>query len=446
MLRTFANGVPRMAEQDLLKRLHESRMSAVKAAREIAERLATNEGAASAEDEAAYTKANEDVVKLGSLAQDERKRIDDEHGDAEAFAAIEARAGVKPTDQETEARGKRPDDWQDEARAAIRAGERVQGGGFEKLPTEQRHAELRALTDPFQKLSATHGQEVVPQTLTERLFIRFFLDSAILQAGATILKTDSGEALKFPRLTSLGPLAQANSRVAELAQIQKANATFDQISLGAYKYAQISQSSREVIDDAVIDMRGLMGNVLGRNMANYLGFDLTLGAGTTLPRGVVTVAAASGQTFVGPTGQVGKPQNLDNILDTIAKLPIGYRRNAKWLMNDLTTFVLRKFKVNTTTGDNSYAWQPSITPGGPDSLMGYPIFTDPNIAVTALNAVSLIFGDMEQYYVRLVNDVRVEWSTEYAWDTDLISVKAVLRADGNAIDDTAFTAFVGGAS
>lgn len=427
---------------DLLKRLHEQRMAAVKAAREIAERMSTSE-APSGEDEAAYTKANEEVSRFGKLAQDERKRVDDETEAQKAFGEAEERAGGKPLEQrKTES----TPDWQDDARTAIKEERATVGGRYEQLPTPARASELRALTDPFQKTSATHGQETVPTTLVDRLFVRFFADSAILSSGATILRTGSGETLKFPRLTSLGALSQANARVAELGTIQKGNPTFDQISLDAYKYGQISQSTREVIEDSVIDMRGLLGDVLGRNMANYLGYDLTLGDGSGKPRGLVTVAAASGQTVTSGTGVTGKPANLDEILTLISKLPIPYRRGAKFLMNDSTTWTLRKFKVNASTGENAYAWQPSLVPGGPDTLMGYPVMLDPNIAATGVNNVSVIFGDFSMYYVRLVNDVRVEWSTEYAWDTDLVSVKAVLRADGDAIDDTAFAAFVGAAT
>lgn len=426
---------------DLLKRLHEQRMAAVKAAREIAERLSTTE-APSAEDEAAYTKANEDVSRYGTLAQDERKRLDAESEDEAAFKAAEERAGFKPGKPDEEKR--KVADWQADARQAIKDGERSKGGVFEQLPTPRRVRELRALTDPIQLTSATHGQETVDDTLVERLFVKLFDDSAVLSAGPTILRTGTGEALKFPRLTSLGALSMANARRTEMQQIQKGNPTFDQISLNAYKYGQISQASREVIEDSIIDVRGLLGTVLGRNMANYLGYDLTLGDGTNKPRGVVTIAAAN--TVTSATGTVGKPSNLDNILDLIAKLPPTYRRGAKFLMNDATTFVLRKFKLNTTTGDNAYAWQPSLVPGGADTLMGYPVLTDPNIAGTALNAVSIIFADFSMYYVRLVNDVRVEWSTEYAWDTDVVSVKSVLRADGDAIDDSAFAAFTGAAS
>lgn len=423
---------------DLLKRLHESRMSAIRAAREIAERMSTAE-APSGEDEAAYTKANEEISRYGALAQDERKRLDAEHEDEEAFKAAESRSGVKGG-REHEQEKRTAKDWQAEARQAIKDGERSKGGTFENLPDPRRVREIRALTDPIQLTSATHGQETVPETLVERLFIKLFDDSAVLSAGPTILRTASGEALKFPRLTSLGALSQANARRTEMQQIQKGNPTFDQVELNAYKYGQISQASREVIEDSVIDVRGLLGTVLGRNMANYLGYDLTLGDGTDKPRGVVTIAADN--TVTSATGTVGKMTSLDEILDVIAKLPPTYRRNAKFLVNDATTFIFRKFKI-TGDGDNAYAWQPGVVPGSPDTLMGYPILTDPNIATTALDAVSVVFADFSMYYVRLVNGVRVEWSTEYAWDTDVVSVKAVLRADGDAIDDSAFAAFTG---
>jgi HK97 family phage major capsid protein len=51
-----------------------------------------------------------------------------------------------------------------------------------------------------------------------------------------------------------------------------------------------------------------------------------------------------------------------------------------------------------------------------------------------------LFGDFSAYYVRMVKDVRIEWSMEFAWVNDLLSVKAVMRADGDAIDDDAFSA------
>jgi len=425
---------------DLLKRLHEQRLRAVAAAREIAERAA--KGEERADDETAYGKANAEIDRLGGLETDERKRVADEIEFGKAFDDSSRKAGIDE--------GKRKDDrktpsWDEDARAAVKSGARTSGVALEQVPTEARMRELRALTDPLAVGTSTRGPELVPETLVDRLFSKLFDDSAVLSAGPTILRTSSGETLKFPRLTSLGALSQSNSRVAELGTLQKGTPTFDQVEIEAYKYGQIAQSSREVIEDSIIDVRGLMGTALGRNMANYLGYDFTLGNGTSQPKGVVSVVP-SGNKVTGATGKTGKPSDLDDILDVIAKLKPPYRRNAKWLMNDATTFVLRKFKMVDATGENTYAWQPGLVPGSADTLMGYPIVVDPNIATCALNAISIVFADFSMYYVRFVNDVRVEWSTEYAWDTDLISVKAVVRADGDTIDDTAFAAFVGGSS
>jgi HK97 family phage major capsid protein len=78
----------------------------------------------------------------------------------------------------------------------------------------------------------------------------------------------------------------------------------------------------------------------------------------------------------------------------------------------------------------------------PDRFLGYPVLADPNIPAPATNAgITAIFGDFSAYFVRMVKDVRVEWSMEFAWVNDLISVKAVFRADGDAIDDLAFAGY-----
>jgi len=428
----------------LAEKFDEARKRALAQAREIAERAAAGEERA--EDEEAYTRANADFDKNTRLMNEELKRAADDAESAEALEAALRKAGVQHRGHEDEHEDE-PTGWLADVRAALSDKESRKGGSSQKLPDVRRHREVRSLLAPEQRLmdtvTATKGQETIPVTLVESLFRKVFDDSAILSAGVRILRTDSGETMKFPRLTALGALAQTNARRAEAQQIQKSDPTFDQVQLDAYKYAQISQASREVIQDSVIDIEGLLGEVLGRNMANYLGLDLTTGSGTGQPRGVVTLVPA-GNKVTSATGVAGAIQNADQLLDVIWKLKPTYRRNAKFVTNDLSVLTLRKFKINGEA--NNYAFSAGDASGKPDTLMGYPLLTDPNMAVAAVNATSLIFGDFSMYYVRMVQDVRVEWSTEYAWDTDLVSVKAVLRADGDTIDDTAFAAFVGAAT
>lgn len=428
---------------DLVKRLDEQRQAALKQAREIAERAVA--GKEIAEDEAAYVKANSEFDRLTGLMRDEQKHESEERATAEAFETAAKAAKHSPTKVTPE---RDESAWLVECRKAIVGKSATRGGAEQRLPLVDeittRNAygmpELRLLG--FNLTDAGKGPETVPVTLAESLFRKLFDDSTILRAGVRIFNTTGGEKMKFPRLVSRGPLSQVAARVAEQGQIQKSTAAFDQVEFEAYKYGQITQADREVIQDSVIGIQALMGEVLGANMAEYLAYDLTLGTGVGMPKGVLALIPA-GNLVTSATGKVGAIESSDQLLDIVWKLKPTYRRNGKFMMNDTAVLGIRKFKINGEA--NNYAFTAGLG-GAPDNLLGYPLLTDPNLAVPALSAKSIVFADFSKYYVRMVSDIRVEWSTEYAWDTDLVSVKAVLRADGDAIDDTAFAGFVGAAT
>lgn len=419
----------------LLRRLQEQRLRAVHDAREFAERTADGNDL-SAEDEAAYTRANADIDRFGGLIQDELKRANEER---DLDAAIEAAARRREDEKRNGSTGgKSVAQLMREDLAASRKGETRAGGVYQPIP------EWRT----FLSTTGTNkGAETVPTTLVTSLYQKVFDDSAILAAGPTILRTESGEPMKLPRLTSLGALniGGGTQRVAEATgSVAISDPSFDQVSLDAYKYAQATQLSRELVEDGVLDIETLVGSVLGRNLANYIGFDFTLGDGTNKPRGVHT-AIQAGNKVAAVVGAGGAPSStssavdVDKAFDVMAKLKPATRKNAKWLCNDSTMFTLRKIKMGS---GGFYAWEPNMQGAGmPDRFVGYPILNDPNLSAptgTADGTCHLIFGDFSAYYVRFVRDVRVEWSLEYAWINDLLTVKAVVRVDGDVIDDAAF--------
>lgn len=418
-----------VAESPLLKRLNEQRVAAARMAREFADRAAEGESL-SAQDEESYTKANRDIDKYGSMIQDEIKRIQEDRAVEDAYNEGLAKLRGAPGSPESRAAqtGKRLAEQMREDLRASRRGESRNGGMYQPLPEKRQNLAG----------TATVGAELVPTTLVESLYQKLFDDSTIMQAGVTILRTESGEPMKLPRLTSLGALSMSDARRGENSPIQDSEPNFDQVSLDAYKYAQFTQVSRELVEDGVLDIEALIGQVLGRNIANYVGYDLTLGSGTAQPRGVRTLVTAGTQKVDSDAGGLFPSGDFDKFFDVIAKLKPGYRRNGRWLVNDAATFALRKLKMNGV-----YAWEPNLQGAGqPDRFLGYPLQVDPNIPAPAASAgVTAIFGDFSAYYVRMVRDVRVEWSMEYAWVNDLLSVKAVLRADGDAIDDEAFAGF-----
>lgn len=73
----------------------------------------------------------------------------------------------------------------------------------------------------------------------------------------------------------------------------------------------------------------------------------------------------------------------------------------------------------------------------PDRLLGYPVYTDPNVASLASNARIMSFGDWNEYYVRLVGDLVIERSDEYAFNVDEATFRGRWRIDGDHADTTA---------
>lgn len=421
------------AETPLLKKLNEQRIAAAHVRKEFLERAADGEEL-SAEDNSAFEKASRSIDHYGTLIKNEIERIQNDNDIASAYESgiSKLNEGRKNAGRGEEKRTGGLAEKMREDLAASRRGESRNGGAYQSIPESR---DLVAGT-------ANQGGATVPVTLVETLYQKLFDDSAILQAGPTVLRTQSGEQMKLPRLTSLvvqpagTTFTQAMSKVAEAGNILEGEPRFDQVQLDAYKYAQYTQVSRELVEDGVLDIEALLGAVLGRNLSNFLGYDLTLGTGTNEPRGVRTLIP-SGNKVATASGGLWDTTDFDKFFDVIGKLKAGYRRNAKWLVNDSSSFSLRKLKMGSV-----YAWEPNLQQAGaPDTFLGYPILTDPNIPVAASNAgVTAIFGDFSAYYVRLVKDVRIEWSMEFAWVNDLLSVKAVMRADGDAIDDDAFAA------
>jgi len=288
------------------------------------------------------------------------------------------------------------------------------------------------------KLSAGAGLNTVKTSFYDQLVAHLIEVSGILQAGPTVLNTTSGESLQVPKTTSHGSAAL----VAEGGTIAASDPAFGQITLGAYKYGKLIQVSSELVNDTSVDLLGYLAMSAGRAVGNALGTDLVVGAGSTLPRGVVTDATL-GVTGVttGVAGAFLSTELIDLYFSVIA--PYRNSPSAGWLMKDATLGAVRKLK--DTTGQ--FLWQPSLQIGVPDTLLGKAVHTDPNVAAVATSAKSVLFGDFSQYFVRMVNGIRFERSDDYAFNTDLVSFRCLVRADGALIDLTgAVKYFVGAAT
>ncbi|MGW3427499.1 phage major capsid protein [Streptomyces melanosporofaciens] len=287
------------------------------------------------------------------------------------------------------------------------------------------------------KGAATAGGNTVPTTFYGQLVAHLIEVSGVLMANPTVLNTASGESIEVPVTTAHSTAAITS----EGGTITESDPAFGKRTLGAYKYGVLIQASSELLTDTGVDLEGYLSMQAGRALGNAVGAHLVTGTGSSQPTGIVT-SASTGVT--GGTGVAGA-FTADNLIDLFYSVISPYRNSPScgWLMRDATMGAARKLKDQ----QGQYLWQPSIQLGVPDTLLGKPVYTDPNVAAVATSAKSVVFGDFAAYFVRMAGGVRFERSDDFAFNTDLTTFRAIIRADGLTVDQTgALKVFAGAAT
>lgn len=241
------------------------------------------------------------------------------------------------------------------------------------------------------------------------------------------LVTGSGEPMTWPRTATYGT---AESEKAEATAIAGTDLTFNatRLTLGAYKYPQIVEVPRELLDDSMVDIEALVLKATGIAIGQALAARVMTGTGSGQPRGIVTDATLGVTGAASVTGMFG----MDDLIDLEYSVTEPYARNAVWIARRATVGKMRKLKDTT----NNYLWQPSLIPGQPSTFDGASVISEPTVAATALSAKSVLFGDPMAYLLRLVGGVRFERDDSVGFKSDLVTFKAVLRADGGLKDLT----------
>ncbi|MBW8087760.1 phage major capsid protein [Streptomyces hygroscopicus subsp. hygroscopicus] len=413
---------------DIVKRLMETRLRAWNEAKELADRAADEKRAFTGEEDHKWEALNTEINTC-----DERiKEVLEQEKRAEEASALLNRGdrregspnpGAQPT-------------VSDELRAWAR-GER--GRYFDVHPSGP--VDVRALS----KLTAPAGGSVVPQGFYNKLMAHLIENSAILRAGVTVLNTASGETIPVPKTTA----HSTASLTPEAGTIGTSEPQFGSVNLGAYKYGTKIQTSTELLTDTGVDLEGYLSMQAGRALGNAFGVHAIVGTGSSQPRGVVTDATLGVTGATGITGGFGSQttagQGADYVISLFHSVIAPYRQSAScnWMMSDGTAATIRKLRDST----GQYIWQPALVAGDPDLLLSKPVVIDPNVPTVGLGAKSLIFGDFAQYFVRLAGGIRFERSDDFAFDQDLITFRALMRADGSLVDLTgAIKYFQGGAT
>jgi HK97 family phage major capsid protein len=227
------------------------------------------------------------------------------------------------------------------------------------------------------------------------------LQSAFLFYGGLVnhvdvITTANGRDFIFP---TFDDTANSGSMVAEAGAAGTAsNPTFAKPTLSAYKGSTgILKMTWESIRDTDVDLVPLLGRAFGERLGRLVNNKGTVGTGTAQAEGI-TVGAAAGGTAAA-TGAI----TTDELIDLEHAVDVAHRTGASFMTNDATVKALRKLK----DADNQYIWQRPLTAGAPSTLFGYPVITNSDMATMAASAVSVVFGNLKAYKLRMVEQIRV---------------------------------------
>jgi HK97 family phage major capsid protein len=270
------------------------------------------------------------------------------------------------------------------------------------------------------------GGYTVPQAVQPQLLQYLANRTVVLKAGPRVLPM-ANQVLYVPRITAGTTAAET----AEGASITESDPTFNRVTLSAKKYTVFTQASHEVLEDSAVDLRNnLAADMIGQ-LGRLLDAQFLSGTGTGSPAQMTGIFNAGGTST--SLGTNGATITVDNVADAVARLEGGNANldNAAVFCSARTWGTLRKAKA---TGSGDYLITPNPTEAEQRSLFGLPVFVTnsiPNNLTTgsANNCSQLAVVDMSQVVIGQRELPTVEYSLEYAFQSDLVSIKCRARFD-----------------
>ena len=337
--------------------LREKRSAAWNAAKAFLDSHRTEKGTLTAEDDATYSKMEQEINDLGKeISRLERQ----EQMEAELNKPVNKPLTSKPgMGKEEEKTGRASDAYKTAMLDAFRSN-------------------FKRVSNVLQEGVDADGGYLVPEEYDHRL-IDILTEENIMRNLATKITT-SGE-----HKINIAATKPAASWIEEGGALTWGDATFDQILLDAHKLHVAIKVTEELLYDNAFGLENYIITQFGKALANAEEDAFLNGDGTGKPLGLF--AATGGGQIVSTLTAALKS---DDMLDLVYALKRPYRKGASFILNDQTLSALRKLKDN----NGAYIWQPSYQAGEPDRILGYAVHTS---AYAPADAIA--FGDYSYYNI-----------------------------------------------
>lgn len=346
--------------------LRNKRAKALEAAKAFLESHRDKDGFLSTEDDAIYTRMENDIAKLGTeIGRMERM----EAMDAELSKPVSTPITEKPATAKVDTKpGRAADSYKTSFWNQMR----------NKTSVEIRNA-LSIGVD-------TDGGYLVPDTYEKNL-IAALNDTMVVRKLAHTFITACG-VHKIPVVASHGTA----NWVEESGEIPETTETFGQQHIGAHKLTALIKISEELLNDSAFDLEEYFQREFTRRITNAEEIAFLTGDGNGKPTGLLDADTGA---EVGVTSASANEITADEIINLYYSLRAPYRSKAVWLLNDSTVNAIRLLKDK----NGQYLWQPSLKEGTPDMLLGRPVYTSTAFPSIGAGQKAVAFGDLSYYWI-----------------------------------------------
>lgn len=220
-----------------------------------------------------------------------------------------------------------------------------------------------------QRATLVPATATVPVNFLDRVYSLAKLVGPYLETSEVFTR-DSGADLRIPVMTAYSTAAEyaAGSAIAESEN------SYDSLLLQPAKQGFIVKLANELISDAGFDIEA--------NIAEQAGVAIGTRANTII-HAAVTAVAGSGVT-AGTTNAITADELIELAfsVDGMARMLPG----AGFMVNTSTLGAIRQLK----DGNGSYVLNPVV--GGPDTILGFPVYENPAVQSIATGNKAVFFG------------------------------------------------------
>lgn len=266
-----------------------------------------------------------------------------------------------------------------------------------------RKGDVAELEGKAMSISADGQDVVVRGDWSDRIF-RLIRETSPIRQVANIMQTTSNS---LDVLVDRGEPTSA--WVAETGTRNETATSFmSRHAIAVHEHYSYPAVTSHLLDDSAFDVEAWLMSKVAARFTRQENAGFFSGSGSGEPTGLLTYGTVAedsftwgadpsaysiGAIYTGQDGGLGT-DSIENIGDLVDSLKAEYLPGAVWMMPRKVRNMIRDLKDS----QGRFYFQPSLSEGVPDRLMGYPVYLAEDMDAPAADTVGMFFGNFGEAY------------------------------------------------